>query len=61
MDTAQLSFWDALIVAAAERRGCQWLLSEDFQAGRKIGPVTVVNPFRALPEEFGLQNGAKRR
>jgi len=60
MDTAQIGYWDALIVAAAERRGCHWLLSEDFQAGRKLGSVTVVNPFRALPEEFGLEKGARR-
>jgi len=59
-DTAQLSYWDALIVAAAEKRGCRWLLSEDFQAGRKLGSVTVVSPFHALPEEFGLRNGANR-
>ena len=54
MDQAQLPYWDSLIVAAAERAGCAWLLSEDFQAGRKFGPVTVVNPFLRRPEEFGL-------
>lgn len=60
-DTAQLSHWDALIVAAAERRGCQWLLSEDFQAGQKLGTITVVNPFAKLPEAFGLKRGSARR
>jgi len=54
------SLLEALIVAAAELRGCRWLLSEDFQAGQKLGSVTVVNPFRALPDEFGLKNPAKR-
>lgn len=49
-EEAQLSYWDALIMAAAERSGCKWLLSEDFQAGRKYGEVTIVNPFEQTPE-----------
>jgi predicted nucleic acid-binding protein len=54
MDEAQLSYWDSLIVAAAERSGCRWLLSEDFQTGRRLGGVTVVDPFRQPPAEFRL-------
>jgi predicted nucleic acid-binding protein len=53
-DRAQLNYWDALIVAAAEHTECRWLLSEDFQAGRKFGAVTVVNPFETQPGDFGL-------
>jgi len=49
MDDAKISFWDALIVAAAERSGCRWLLSEDFQSGRQFGGVKVVNPFTNEP------------
>jgi predicted nucleic acid-binding protein len=49
MDRAQLSYWDALILASAERVGCQWLLSEDFQDGRNYDGVTVMNPFRKHP------------
>jgi predicted nucleic acid-binding protein len=52
MDKAGLPYWDALIVAAAERGGCAFLLSEDFQAGRKFGSVMAVNPLRTRPEEF---------
>jgi len=53
-DHAGVSYWDALILAAAERSGCGWLLSEDFQDGRKYGGVQVVNPFREGPENrFG--------
>jgi predicted nucleic acid-binding protein len=52
MDAAQISYWDALIVASAEAMGCQWLLSEDFQTGRKFGDITVVNPFRTSPESI---------
>jgi len=48
-DHAGISYWDALILASAERSGCRWLLSEDFQDGRKYGPVQVVDPFRRHP------------
>lgn len=48
-DQAQVSFWDALILAAAERTRCRFLLSEDFQANRKYGSVTVLNPFETPP------------
>lgn len=40
-----LSFWDALVIRAAEHAGCDTLFSEDLQAGRRFGPVRVVNPF----------------
>jgi len=39
------SFWDALVVRAAKQAGCRVLLSEDFQAGREIDGLRVVNPF----------------
>jgi predicted nucleic acid-binding protein len=41
----QLSVWDALIVHAAVQARCSVLLSEDLQAGRRFGPVEIVNPF----------------
>ncbi len=40
-----VSFWDALVIRAAEHAGCDTLYSEDLQAGRRFGPVRVVNPF----------------
>jgi len=40
-----LSFYDALIVAAANEAGCATLLSEDLQHGRKVGGLVIVNPF----------------
>jgi len=40
-----LSFYDALIVAAAADAQCRLLFSEDLQHGRKFGAVTVDNPF----------------
>ncbi len=48
-DQAQISFWDSMIVAAAERARCWWLLSEGFQAGREFGGLAVVNPFDHEP------------
>ena len=43
------SFYDSLIVASALEAACDILLTEDLQAGRRIGNLTIVNPF--------LQNG----
>ena len=40
-----ISFWDALIVRAAERGRCRVLLSEDLAAGTSLQGVEVVNPF----------------
>ena len=40
-----LSFWDALIVEAARRAGATRLISEDLQAGRRLGGVLIDNPF----------------
>jgi predicted nucleic acid-binding protein len=41
----RLSFYDALIVAAAVEAGCDILYSEDLQHGRTIGGLAIVNPF----------------
>jgi predicted nucleic acid-binding protein len=50
-DQAQITFWDGLIIAAAERAECRFLLSEDFQAGRIFDSVTVLNPFETPPPQ----------
>ena len=39
------SFWDALVLRAAKQAGCKILFSEDFQPGRAIDGVQIVNPF----------------
>jgi predicted nucleic acid-binding protein len=44
--TAQLSFWDALIVEAALAGGATSLYSEDLQAGRVIEGLRISNPFQ---------------
>ena len=41
----RLSFWDSLIIEAAIRSGAVRLLTEDLQAGRRIGGVRIENPF----------------
>jgi predicted nucleic acid-binding protein len=46
--SAQLSYWDGLVVAAAARGGCQRLLSEDLNDDQQIGSVRVENPFRTV-------------
>jgi predicted nucleic acid-binding protein len=40
----QLSFWDSLIIAAAQSAGVNVLYSEDLGDGQRYGTVTVVNP-----------------
>ena len=39
------SFWDSLIIAAAEMASCTLLLSEDLSSGRTIGKLKINNPF----------------
>lgn len=40
-----ISYWDALIVAAAARLHCDVVLTEDLNAGEVIAGVRIVNPF----------------
>lgn len=49
-DRYRLSYWDALIVAAAQAASCHYLLTEDLQAGQRLDGVEVVNPFLRGPE-----------
>jgi len=51
-DRHQLSFWDSLIVAAAQVAECRFLLSEDLQAGAVLAGVRVVDPFSTSPDEI---------
>ena len=46
----KMQFWDALIVAAAERGGAERLVSEDLSSGRTIAGVRIVNPFEPAEE-----------
>ena len=51
-DRYRISFWDAMIVAAARASSCRYLLTEDLQAGQSLDGVTIVNPFLAEPESI---------
>lgn len=43
--SAQLSYWDALIIEAAAASGCGRLLTEDLATGAVVRSVRIENPF----------------
>ena len=50
-----VSWWDALIIAAAQASECALLLTEDLQAGQVFDGVRVVDPFASAdrhPEDI---------
>ena len=48
----KLSYWDALMVAAAQQQGCTLLLTEDLQHDQVIDGVRIINPFLVGPESL---------
>jgi predicted nucleic acid-binding protein len=52
VENHRIGFWDALMCATAERVGMSHMLTEDLQDGRRLGSLTIVNPFR--PENSRL-------
>ena len=40
-----ISYWDSLIVAAAERAGCTRIISDDLNSGQSYCGIAVVDPF----------------
>ncbi len=48
-DRYRLSWWDSLIVAAAQASSCALLLTEDLQHGQMFDSLRVVSPFLAQP------------
>jgi predicted nucleic acid-binding protein len=42
---ADLALWDAMIVSATRRAGCDEILTEDLNHGRVIDGVQVMDPF----------------
>jgi len=48
-DRFQLSFWDALIVAAAKAASCRYLLTEDMQPDQDLDGLLVISPFLRDP------------
>lgn len=47
----RLSWWDSLVVGAAQLQDCALLLTEDLQDGAKFGELTVRSPFTLSLEE----------
>jgi len=45
----RLSFWDALILAAAEAAGAERVVSEDLQPGLRLGGMHIENPLARVP------------
>ncbi len=46
------SFWDALVIAAAQAAGCSLLLTEDLSHGQELEGIRVVSPFQMQPDEL---------
>ncbi len=51
-DRYGFSWWDTLIVSAAQTAECRYLLTEDLQDKQDLGNVQVVNPFHSSPDMF---------
>ena len=47
----RISWWDSLIVSAAQVQRCEVLLTEDLQDGQSFGGLKVVNPFLHAVQE----------
>ena len=52
-DRYRLSWWDALIVSAAQGAGCRYLLTENFRSGEEFLEIKVINPFLLSPGSLG--------
>ena len=58
----RLSWWDCLIVAAAQIQNCSTLLTEDLQDGMIMSGLRVQNPFVSAVSDVPLpQRTARRR
>jgi predicted nucleic acid-binding protein len=44
-EESRISFWDAMIVAAAAKCGARRILSEDLNSGQMIESIRIENPF----------------
>lgn len=45
----RFNWFDCLILGSADHLGCSHVLTEDMGAPRRVGPLTLVNPFSARP------------
>ncbi len=44
-DRYNFSWWDSLILSAAQKQDCQIVLSEDLQHLQQVGNLQIINPF----------------
>ena len=51
-DRFALSYWDALMVAAAQQQGCRYLLTEALPHDQPMDAVRPINPFLMTPNEL---------
>ena len=51
-DRYRFSWWDSLIIAAAKKGGCRYLLTEDMQHRQNIDGLTIIDPFQSEPAEI---------
>jgi predicted nucleic acid-binding protein len=45
LEQYKISYWDSLIIAAAERAQCKRILSEDLNSGQIYHGIEIINPF----------------
>ena len=57
----RITWWDSLIVAAAQSQDCDILLTEDLQDGMNFGGVTVRSPFTLEVREAAAAYAATPR
>ncbi|TVR31401.1 MAG: PIN domain-containing protein [Spirochaetaceae bacterium] len=58
---SQLSFWDSLIIAAAEKANCEFVFSEGLNAGQTYRGVVVTDPFVKDDFQKSLQPASGNR
>jgi predicted nucleic acid-binding protein len=51
-DRFSVSFWDALIVGAAESLGCTAVLTEDLPTGQDLDGIEIISPFQSSPSDL---------
>lgn len=57
----KISWWDSMIVAAAQLEDCVLLLTEDLQDGAAYGSVTARSPFTLQVSEAAAAYAVERR
>ena len=55
-----ISWWDSMVVAAAQLQDCDVLLTEDLQDGMRFGALTVRSPFTLTAEEPAAEYASVR-